>query len=246
MSTPASGPGTPGSLRHVLNQSHLHLPVFSGVTGSAPPQLVSRPHPSRATLSELTGSVEKVNRLWSLFENAVNNLGSGGSDPQDTHSVDDDGESTEMQNESIDRVAYQAQYGGLWALKNLSYSERGLALIVALREGYIDVIHALLNNESDLYAADKHGVTALRVAAETGQLKILAYLLKAGCSVEAEPSAQDQRDAIQRAEQRGQIHAAVMMGLYTNIRLSMIAADHPYRHCKGESPIAVRQRHATS
>lgn len=241
MSTPASDPGTPALSHYLLNQLHLDLPVSSHVAGSVLPQLVSRPQSSRSTLPELSGSVEKVNRLWTLFENALNDLRSSRSHPQGIHPFDNDGDITEAdeQEPDISKVAYQAQHYGLRALKNLSYSERGLALIVALREGYVDVIHALLNKESDLYAADERGVTALRVAAETGQLKILAYLLKAGCSVEAEPSAQDQRDAIQDAEQHGQIHAAVMMGLYTNIRLSMIEADHPYRHYRGESPVAV-------
>ena len=249
MSTPASVSSTPDSPQYCLNQTHDILPLHVGMVGNTPaPQVVHKVSSSRGTLSELMPGVRNVNRLWSLFEHALMNLTADSSGGQVIDGSDDESRREEAQNESLDinRVAYQAQNSGLRVLKTLSYSERGLALIVALREGYVDVIHALLNKASDLYAADEQGVTALRVAAETGQLKILAYLLKAGCSVEAEPSALDQRDAIQGAEQHGQIHAAVMMGLYTNIRLSMIEADHPYRHFKGESPVMVRRHHSTS
>lgn len=250
MSTPASVSSTPDSPQYRLNQTHDILPLHIGIVGNTPaPQLVHRMPSSTRALSELMPGVQNVNRLWSLFENALKNLTADSSGEQVIEGSDDESSREEAQNESLDmhHVAYQAQYAGLRVLKSLSYTERGLALIVALREGYIDVIHALLNKESDLYAADEQGVTALQVAAETGQLKILAYLLKAGCSVEAEPSARDQRDAIKRAEQCGQVTAAVMMGLYTNIRLSMIEADHPYRHCKGESPLQLRKhQHSTS
>lgn len=245
MSTPSSVSSTPGSPYDNLNQTYAALPLRVGVVGDVPlPRLVNRLLPSREMLPELMPGVRNVNRLWSLFENALNDLTGNSSSLQVTGGSGDESSREEVHNDRVDisELAHQAQHFGLRLLESLSYSERGQALIVALREGYIDVVGTLLNKHTDLYAADEQGTTALRVAAETGQLKTLAYLLKMGCSVEAEPSAKDQRDAIQCAEQCGQITAAVMMGLYTNIRISMIEADHPYMHCQGESPVAVRRR----
>ncbi len=249
MSTPSSVSRTPGSPRDSLHQTYDTLPLHAGVLGDVSlPRLANRVPSSREILPELMPGVRNVNRLWSLFQNAVNALTDNSSGGQIIDESDDESSREEAENEivNISEVAYQAQHFGLRLLESLSYSERGLALIVALREGYIDVVGALLNKHTDLYAADEQGTTALRVAAETGQLKTLAYLLKMGCSVEAEPSAKDRRDAIQCAEQCGQITAAVMMGLYINIRISMIEADHPYIHCQGESPVAVRRHRRPS
>lgn len=249
MSTPVSASRTPGSPHDSLNQTYGTLPSYVGATGNAPPpRLAHKLSSSGGTLPELMPGVLNVNRLWSLFQNAVNDLTGHSSGGQLSEWFDEDSGQEEAQagTPDISEVAYEAQHFGLRALQSLSYSERGQALIVALREGYIDVVGALLNKHTDLYAADEQGTTALRVAAETGQLKTLAYLLKMGCSVEAEPSAKDRRDAIQCAEQCGQITAAVMMGLYTNIRISMIEADHPYLHCQGESPVAVRRHRRPS
>lgn len=249
MSTPSSVSRTPGSPHDNLNQTYDALPRHVGAVGDVPlPRLANRMLPSRGRLPELMPGVLNVNRLWSLFENAVNDLTGNSSGGQVIDGSDDESSREEAQNEIVDisEVAYQAQHFGLRLLESLSYSERGQVLIVALREGYIDVVGTLLNKHTDLYTVDEQGTTALRVAAETGQLKTLAYLLKMGCSVEAEPSAKDRRDAIQCAEQCGQITAAVMMGLYTNIRISMIEADHPYMYCQGDSPVAVRRHQRPS
>lgn len=261
MSTSTSGSVTPDSPSYALHQAHPVLPLHSPIVDrEQPPQLVTKARTSRAVTNELMPGIENVNRLWSLFEIMLDDLKAGGFDAQGTnpladtdsaatlasHVSDDSSIDVSHERSNINAVVYQALHGNLRILKTLSYSERGLALIIALREGYTDVVHALLNKRSDLYAADAHGVTALRVAAETGQLKVLAYLLKVGCSVEPEPLAKDQRDAIQCAEQSGQMYAAVMMGLYTNIRRSMLEADHPYRHCRGESPVKPPRRHSTS
>lgn len=252
MSTPVSGPGTPGvshhASRHFLNQSFQTLPVSTRVVDNAalPRQMPAAPV-SRSRAVDILPGVEEVNRLWSLFEQALTtvhpevSLDTASEDARDRRV-----QTAELSSSEIGKIAEQAQRDGLRRLNTLSYWERGQALIVALREGYTDVIHALLNKQSDLYAADDRGMTALRVAAETGQLKVLAYLLKAGCSIEAEPRAADPHDAIHCAEQAGQHYAAVMMALHTNIRFSMIEADHPYRHCKGETPVAVvRRRRST-
>ena len=244
MSTPPSVSRTPGSPHYSLHQTYDTLPLHAGVVGDVPlPRLANRTRSSTGMLPELMPGVLNVNRLWSLFENAFNDLTGNSFGGEVIDEPDEESSREEAQRDvwDVSDVAYQAQHFGLRLLESLSYSERGQVLIVALREGYIDVVGALLNKHTDLYAADEQGTTALLVAAETGQLKTLAYLLKMGCSVEAEPSAKDRRDAIQRAEQCGQITAAVMMGLYTNIRISMIEADHPYIHCKGESPVAVRR-----
>lgn len=244
MSTPASVSRTPDSRHYGLDQTYGTLPLHVGDAGNAPPpRLAHRVSYSPETLPELMPGVLNVNRLWSLFEKAVNDLNLRSSDGHISECFNEDGsqEAAQIEPSDIREVVYKAQHFGLRLLESLSYSDRGQALIVALREGYIDVIGALLNKHTDLYAADEQGTTALRVAAETGQLKTLSYLLKKDCSIEAEPAADDQRDAIQSAEHCGQITAAVMMGLYTNIRLSMIEADHPYRHCRGESPVAVRR-----
>ena len=247
-STSSSGSVTPGSPQSSLNQTYNTLPLQARAVGSAPqPRLANKLASSSVTKDEFVDGVENVNRLWSLFENAANDIWPRQTGNPFLDLIDSESESEEAQNEiaDISTVVHQAEYIGLRALRRLSFYERGQALIVAMREGYVDVVDALLNKQTNLHVADEQGVTALRLAAETGQLKILAYLLNAHCSVERQPSAKDQRDAVECAEQCGQITAAVMIGLYTNIRLSMIEADHPYRHCRGQSPASVR-RHRDS
>ena len=247
-STPSSGSVTPGSPQPNLNQTYYNLPQQTRAVSSAPqPRLANKLASSSVTKDEFVDGVENVNRLWSLFENVAKDIWPRQSGNPFLDLIDSESESEEAQNEiaDISTVVHQAEYIGLRVLQRLSFHERGQALIVAMREGYVRVVDALLNKQTNLYVADEEGVTALRLAAETGQLKILAYLLNANCSVEPLPSAKDRRDAIECAEQSGQITAAVMIGLYTNIRLSMIESDHPYRHCRGQSPAAVR-RHRDS
>lgn len=130
---------------------------------------------------------------------------------------------------------------GKSVLEELSVRQKGLVLVAAARLGYVDVVRLLLKDATELDVFDDFGENALMAAARAGQLKIVARLLKKGCSVECGSSAQKSEDAIAYAIKHGQRHAAAMMALYYNIRISQIEAGAPLRKCKGESPAGLER-----
>jgi hypothetical protein len=74
-STSSSGSVTPGSPQSSLNQTYNTLPLQARAVGSAPqPRLANKLASSSVTKDEFVDGVENVNRLWSLFENAANDI----------------------------------------------------------------------------------------------------------------------------------------------------------------------------
>ncbi len=142
-------------------------------------------------------------------------------------------------------IAQLVQVHGERALTRLSSFQKGLVLIEAARQGYVDAVKCLLKSDTDIDVFDDSGENPLLAAARAGQLKALDRLLRAGCSVECFPAMEKDGNAIDYAIRHGQVHAAAMMALHHNIRLSQIAAGHPYRHCKGESPKRVGRSHGS-
>lgn len=131
------------------------------------------------------------------------------------------------------------QVHGKIILDQLSSRRKGLVLVTAARLGYSEAVRLLLKSDAELDVFDGFGENAMLAAAGAGQLKILSRLLKAGCSLEYLSPAGQSGDAVTYAIQRGQMHAAAMMALHYNIRLSQVVAGHVLRHCKGESPVSI-------
>ena len=143
--------------------------------------------------------------------------------------------------ESAQALALLVQVHAESALTRLSSFQKGLVLIEAARQGYVDAVKCLLKSDADIDVFDASGENPILAAARAGQLKTLCRLLGAGCSVECRPATEKEGSAIDYALHHGQVHAAAMMALHHNIRLSQIEAGHPFRRCKGESPRVTRR-----
>lgn len=59
------------------------------------------------------------------------------------------------------------------------------ALLIASREGLVDIVQVLVENGVDVNATDKDGNTALMAASENGNLAVVSMLLKNGADVRA-------------------------------------------------------------
>ncbi len=139
-------------------------------------------------------------------------------------------------------LALLLEVHGARVLAQLSSHQKGLVLVAAARQGYLEAVKHLLRTDTDLGVFDAIGENALLAAARAGQLKTLARLLKAGCSVNCFPLTDKGGDAIDYAIRHGQAQAAAIMALHHNIRVSLVVADTPLRGCKGETPLNISRR----
>ncbi len=87
--------------------------------------------------------------------------------------------------------------------ENAKTAEGVTALMVAVKEGHLDVARALINADSDLNAKDKYGNTALIYASNRGQLETLRALLDAKAAYDARDN--DGNSALIDASGRGQL-----------------------------------------
>ncbi len=237
MSTPISS--TPKTFfRHraepeeTLRQASVNLPP--------PPALpVLRPTSTRAPVMSCRERKCATNNVLSFFTRPHALVGDAGSVNTPSATATDTASEDSVAPLEARVYALLVQVHGKAILEQLSCHRKGLVLIAAARLGYVDAVKLLLKTDTDLGVFDSSGENAMMAAASTGQLKVLARLLKAGCSVEYCSPSGHSGDAISYALQHKQEHAAAMMALYHNIRVSQVVAGHPFRHCKGESPITV-------
>lgn len=157
----------------------------------------------------------------------------------ETETASDDASANQSALIEAQIYALMVQVHGKSMLEPLSSHRKGWVLVTAARLGYLNAVKLLLKTDTDLSIVDGLGENAMMAAARAGQLKVLARLLKVGCSIECCLPSGQHSDAIAYALQHGQAHAAAMMALHHNIRLSQIVAGHSLRAYKGESPISL-------